>query len=290
MRLAAALGSALLLFPAGAWQPARKVAELANPAITESSGIAPSVRNRGLYWTHNDSGRPLLFLFGPDGRDAGTWTVAGARNVDWEDIAVGPGPERGRGYIYIGDIGNNNRPRSELIIYRVPEPLASAAVRATERAIAVRFRYPDSPHDAEALLVHPKTGDIYIATKERGGEVPVYKLAAPHSPGNVRTLTPVGTVRLPNDVDISFLVGRITGGAISRDARRVVLCDYLRAYEALVPEGAAFDSVWKRRFHAIDVDVRKQGESITYSLDGRSLLLTSEGSPCPLFEAKRDRP
>jgi hypothetical protein len=278
---------ALTLLAADAWQPARKVAELANRSVDESSGIAPSVRNPGLYWTQNDSGKPQLFLFDMDGSDRGTWIVSGARAVDWEDIAVGPGPQRGRSYVYIGDIGNNNRPRTELVIYRVPEPLASAAGRVTERAVAIRFRYPDRHHDAEAILVHPTSGDIYIVTKERNGSAPVFKVAAPHSGSKVTSAIALGAAQLPNDIDISFLVGRITGGAISKDGRRVVLCDYLRAYEAVVPERGAFDDVWKQKFESVDVGVRKQGEGITYSLDGRALLLTSEGSPCPLYEAKR---
>jgi hypothetical protein len=286
-RLAAAAALPLVLLAADSWQPARKIGELANRSIDESSGLAASVRNPGLYWTQNDSGKPLLFLFSADGADRGTWTVSGARAVDWEDIAVGPGPAAGRTYVYIGDIGNNNRPRAELVIYRVPEPLASAANHITERAAAIRFRYPDGHHDAEALLVHPKSGDIYIITKQRDGSAPVFKLAAPHSTGKVTTAAALGSPQLPNDIDISFLVGRITGGSISRDGRRVVLCDYLRAYEAVLPDGASFDQLWKQKFESIDVGVRKQGEGITYSLDGRSLLLTSEGSPCPLYEAKR---
>jgi hypothetical protein len=281
------MGVAALLLAADVWQPARKLAELANKAVRESSGLTRSVRNPGLYWTHNDSGKPQIFAFDTEGRDLGTWTVTGARAHDWEDMAIGPGPKRGRSYLYIGDIGNNNRPRKEFVIYRVSEPLVSAPGRATERAVAIRFRYPDKPHDAEALLVHPETGDIYVVAKVRTGDSPVYKAAAPHAGEDVVTLTAAGEVRLPSDIDISFLVGRVTGGAISADGRRVVLADYLRAYEAVVPNGQPFDSVWNGNFERIEVGLRRQGEAVTYSSDGRSLLLTSEGSPCPLVELKR---
>jgi hypothetical protein len=285
VRLVQALTAALALLAADRWQPAAQIAELENRAINESSGLAHSQRNPGRYWTHNDSGKPQLFLFGPDGRDAGVWTVTGARSVDWEDLAVGPGPG-GRSYVYIGDIGNNNRGREEFVIYRVAEPAASAPRRTTERAAAIRFRYPDHPHDAEALLVHPATGDIYIVTKERTSDTLVFKVAAPHAVGKTFTLTALGPVRLPQGLDISFLVGRITGGAISPDGRRVVLTDYLRAYEAIAPSGS-FDDIWKLEFDSIEVGPRRQGEAITYSADGLSLLLTSEGTPCPLFEARR---
>ena len=41
---------------------------------------------------------------------------------DWEDIAVGPGPEPGVSYVYIGDIGDNLRLRSTISLLRFPEP------------------------------------------------------------------------------------------------------------------------------------------------------------------------
>ena len=285
--LAALLAAGAAMLAADAWQPARRIAELENRAIRESSGLARSIRNPGLYWTHNDSGKPSLFAFDRDGRDRGAWTVTGARAVDWEDMAVGPGPRRGHSYIYIGDIGNNNRPREQFIIYRVAEPNVSAPARNTERAAAIRFRYPDRPHDAEAMLVHPVSGDIYIVTKERVGDTLVFKAPAPHATDKVIRLTALGELRLPADIDMSFLLGRVTGGAVSPDGKRVVITDYFRAYEALAPEEGSFDGVWKQKFTRIDVGARRQGEAVTYSADGRALLLTSEGSPCPLYEVKR---
>ena len=60
-----------------------------------------------------------------------------------------------------------------MIVYRVAEPALSTATRkftknrpgSTEPAEAIRLRYPDGKHDAETLLVHPRTGNIYIVTK-----------------------------------------------------------------------------------------------------------------------------
>ena len=86
----------------------------------------------------------------------------------------------------------------------------------------------------------------------------------------------------------SLLGGIITGGAISPDGRRVVFCDYLQGYEAVLAEKkAAFNTIWKEPLASISLGSRKQGEAITYRLDGKALLMTSEGSPMPLFQVER---
>src|SRR5262249_9771285 len=141
-----------------------------------------------IFWTHNDSGDgPFVYAFDRQGKHRGVWRGAGAKAIDWEDMAVGPGPKRGQSYLYLGDIGDNSKSRSEIVVYWVPEPRiigsdSSSTVknpRETEAADIIRLSYPDGKHDAESLLVHPATGDLYIITKTRGTAAGVYKLKAP---------------------------------------------------------------------------------------------------------------
>lgn len=269
------------------------IAHLENSDVDESSGIVASRRNPGLFWTHNDSGgAPLLYLFDRKGRDLGTWRVRGATATDWEDIAIGPGPVRGRSYLYIGDIGDNRRSRREVVVFRVEEPAAGrpGATSETQMSAPLRFRYSDAPHDAEALAVHPHTGDIYIIVKARGEETrtSVYRARAPHRTGSVTTFKLLGDVNLPAESELVLLIGRATGADISPDGRRVVICDYLRAYEAVLPTNAGFDAIWRQPFTALSLGPRKQGEAVCYRLDGRALLATSEGRPCPLIETVRN--
>src|SRR5262245_26721432 len=66
---------------------------LLNSAIKEASGIAASRMNANVLWTFNDSGNPnQIFPITSAGANLGTYTLTGTTNVDWEDIAVGPGP------------------------------------------------------------------------------------------------------------------------------------------------------------------------------------------------------
>ncbi len=266
--------------------------DLEDKTINESSGIVASRLNPGMFWTHNDSGDgPFLYGLDRNCKRRGVWRVTGAKARDWEDIAMGPGPEPGRPYLYIGDIGDNGKSRAEIVVYRVAEPAivendASTKSRPqnTEPAQAIRLRYPDGSHDAETLLVHPMTGDLYIVTKILGAPAGIYKLAAPISASKPNTLVRVGEVSAP-----AFLGGLFTGGDCAPDGRRVVLCDYLGGYEITLPDddGKGFDEVWKQPLTPINLGKRRQGESICYSSDGKALLATSEGVPCPLIEIER---
>jgi len=267
---------------------AATIAHLEDARVTESSGVAASRANPGVYWTHNDSGdAPVVYAFGPEGRSLGRWRVRGANALDWEDIAVGPGPKRGQQYLYIGDIGDNQRQRREVLIYRVEEPRAPACKSGcnTSPAAAIRLRYPDGPHNAEALAVHPVTGDLYIVTKTGGEDssTKVYKARAPLAGGKPVIMQRVATLSVP-DGFLSMFVGGITGGDISPDGRRVVLCDYFRAYEAVLPARAAFDAIWRQEFTAIPIVVGKQVEGVCYRADGKAILATAEGKPCPLMD------
>ena len=273
---------------AGAMPVARatpvQLAALEERAVRESSGLVASRRNPGLFWTHNDSGDgPLVYAFDRAGRARGTFRVAGAQARDWEDIAAGPGPAAGVSYLYAGDIGDNDRGREFVVVYRFPEPQVAegpaGGVRETEPAEAIKIKYPDGAHNAEALLVHPHTGDLYVVTKAPDG-AGVYKLAAPYGPGGVHTLARVALLRGPD-----FFGTLVTGGDVSPDGRRVALCDYAQGYELTLPAGArGFDDIWAQKPTAVPLGLRIQGEAVCYRLDGAALLATSERTPTPLIE------
>ncbi len=76
------------------------------------SGVVASRRNKDVYWTHDDSpkSRPRAWAFRLSAADRkkrvaknlGYVELPGAGNVNWEDIAAGPG-----GTIYVFDGGDN---------------------------------------------------------------------------------------------------------------------------------------------------------------------------------------
>lgn len=304
MRKLAPFFSALMIFPLMAsatgalslesYAPAVKLARIKNESVTESSGLVASRTSPGAYWTHNDSGDgPFIYALDARGNSLGVFRVISANARDWEDISIGPGPQPNRSYLYIGDIGDNNDARPDVIVYRVPEPdlnttnkgSSKARPLTTEPAEAIRLRYPDGKHDAETLLVHPATGNIYIMTKVAFANPVVYEATAPLTTGKTITMKRIGEVHIP-----SLFGGAITGGSVSPDGRRVALCDYFQGYELVLPASSRnFNDIWKERMTGFDLGKREQGEAIAYRLDGNALLATSEGKQASLFQVERRR-
>lgn len=152
--------------------------------VRETSGLAQSRRDPGRFWTHNDSGGdPDLFALDADGRVTARVRVTGAVVEDWEDLEAGPCPDGA--CLYVGDIGDNDQARSEVTVYRIPEPAPGES--ASRPAAVLRARFPDAPQDAEALFLLP-SGDLYLVTKGRHGPIALYRYPAPLRPGETVTL------------------------------------------------------------------------------------------------------
>lgn len=257
--------------------------------ITESSGVAASRCQENVLWTHNDSGDDAyIFALDLEGNNLGTWKIANAENIDWEDIASSK-DKTGKCYLYIGEIGDNKLRRREHAVIRVAEPTVSDATKSTSKKNSlnistfevVRFVYPDFDQDAETLMVEPISGDIYIVTKRVSGPSGVYRVKPNfgHSESQrAEKVTELSVPSIPN--------GFVTGGDISPDGRRMVICDYAQAYEWSLAENVAFDEIWKQEPTRIDLGKRKGGESVCYSANGSSIFATSEGRNPPLIEAK----
>jgi hypothetical protein len=144
-----------------------QIGTIQNTAIAESSGVIPSRRGRGLYWTHNDSGADVLYAINANGASAGEYKIKDVELQDWEDIAATPGR------IYLADIGNNGGGRNKVDVYAVgePNPKSSGELRPLKHW---QLSYPDDPFDAESLVISRGYG--YIIAKElTGGEARMYR-------------------------------------------------------------------------------------------------------------------
>lgn len=266
-----------------------RLADLEDRDISESSGIVASRLNPGVYWTHNDSGdAPFIYAFDRSGKSKGVWRVTGARALDWEDIAAGL--VEGTPYLYVGDIGDNKRNSRVITVYRFAEPDTESArsnstadAHQTAPAEALQLEFPDGKHNAEALLIHPRTSDLYVITKTKSETCKVYKAQAPFDASAIIQLAFVSELQLP-----SVSGGVVTGGDISPDGQRVVLCDYFGAYEMSLPRADAdFDTIWQQPLAPVELGFRRQGEAVCYRPDGKAILATSEDTPTPLIEVLR---
>ncbi len=238
---ASALAALLLLAPAGP-------VTLQDPAIEESSGLAVA---GSLLLTVNDSGDgPVVYAVSArTGETMGRTTYSTDEVEDVEAIAVGP-----RGEVWTGDIGDNAVERGTVSLYRMPP------VRPGDRAVAAeRFdlRYADGPHDAETLLVHPRTGQVWVVTKELFGGA-VYSAPRHLRADRVNVLRRVaGAPRL------------VTDGAFFPDGRHVVLRGYGDAVVLAMP---GFTEQASMR-----LPPQRQGEGVAVPPAADRLLVGSEG-------------
>ena len=279
----------LLLLAEGALAAASTVAfTFQDPRIAESSGLATSSQGE-LVYTHNDSGDDArVFAVGPDGRTRTTYVLPGLEPRDWEDMARGP-DEQGRSNLWIGDIGDNSARRENgLLVHRVLEPAPTDREQVTTEApTSFRLRYPDGPGDAESLLVHPRTGRLYVVTKPLAGEARVYAAPEVLDAGGPNLLelvaeaTPQGT-GTPGGPGIGTLANYLfTAGDIAPDGSRVALRTYTDLYEWAVP-GDDLAAAFEGEPTVTPLPPTEQGEGLAYAPDGRSVLLSTEGVSSPV--------
>lgn len=136
--------------------------------IPEASGLAASARNPGLLYVLDDGpDTRAVEVIRPNGEMLGALTVTGLDGVDTEGLAVGPcGPGDPATCVYVGDIGHNQRSRDTVRVHRFVEPdLAGGVPDGPVGADSIELRYPDGPHDAEALMVDA-VGAPHILTKD----------------------------------------------------------------------------------------------------------------------------
>jgi hypothetical protein len=255
-------------------------AEIRVPGVTESSGLVRSQISASLLWTLNDSGDgPLLYAFDPTGSFRRSFRLPSASNIDWEDLAAGI--SRDEACLFVADIGDNDRRRTHITVYRVPERnLLENRIPVVE---AFSFRYPDQPHDAECLLYFADER-VQIVTKEADRPGTIYEgfLTAP---GSETVLRKIG--QLPISMRSMLTSRAITGGATyqltksgrAADQYLVALRSYRRGY---LHRGSPDN--WFLRYEVrLQMPREQQGEAICFSQDGNSLFTSSEGEPLRIY-------
>ena len=245
------------------------------PEMGEASGAAVSQRLPGIIWTINDSGNPPdLIATDTLGRFRGAITLTGATNRDWEEVTLGPCGDST--CVYIADTGDNREDYPEVQLYRLREPAlatsrgqpARSSTRAFER---LRLRYPDGPHDVEAMVV-TAAGDVLLVSKGRSHGVLEFRVpAAAWGRSGVVTAERIDSLPIQANGGSGQL---ITGMALSPDGRRVVVRSYRELFPFSVESGGTLRPLGKPT--ACDVlGLEPQGEGISF-LDDRRLVLTSE--------------
>jgi hypothetical protein len=245
-----------------------------NREIDEASGMVSSYRNKGLFWTHNDSGdQNRIFSMDASGKGVREFYIEGAINRDWEAVSIASFSDGS--FVYVGDIGDNNTQYGEHIIYRAPEPEITGntpQINTISNVQKIIYKYPDGVRDAECLLIDQVSKDIYIITK-RENMKRLYRLPYPQAYNQVITAEFVQ--------ELDFSVGTvsplyITDGNISTDNQEIIVRNYLQIFHWRRNTNETIPEALKRTPIMLPYTPEPQGEGLCFAQDGSGYYTISE--------------
>ncbi|GAA4304111.1 hypothetical protein [Nibribacter koreensis] len=244
-----------------------EVSKMGKKTVPESSGLEAS--GDGNFWTHPDAGNePVLYKINLSGDLLETMVVEGADNNDWEDVARGQD-----GFLYIGDMGNNDNLREDLQILKVDEK-AKKVVGTIPFKYADQTEFPpakqDLNFDVEGFLMHNNA--FYLFTKNRGKGndwVKLYKVN--NQPGAKQNVAPLDSIEIKT---------KITAADISPDGKRIALLgeEWVYLFDITSPE-----QVFKGTKHQIKIDKTGQAEGLIFTSNTDMLISNEKGR---LFQLK----
>ncbi|QMU31455.1 hypothetical protein HUW48_05175 [Adhaeribacter radiodurans] len=237
----------------------KKVGKMDKREVKESSGLELAPDEITL-WTHADSGNPpQLYHINATGKLLKTVNIPHASNLDWEDLA-----KDNKGYLYIGDLGNNSNSRKNLRIFRVKESNMS-------QVDTISFSYSDQKafppvkkdwnFNCEAFFYYQDS--LYLFSKNRNPREKVKMYKIPAQPGSYQAKV----------VDSLNFASRITAADISPDGQMVALLGYGNLYLFHMNGGSTFFSGKK---YCLAIPQSGQAEALVF-LNNKDLLLSNEG-------------
>ena len=243
----------------------KAMGKLQNKEIDEASGLVSSRTHEGILYTHNDSGGdPHVYILDTLGEDRGKIILSGVKNRDWEDIAIGPGPDPKLNYIYVGEIGDNNAVHHQIKIFRFPEP-KNLKKESVVKPEILTLIYPDGPKDAETLMIDPITHDIFILSKRDSLNI-LYR--APQSAFESKKFELEKIMELPFTMSVA--------GDISSDGSQILVKNYFTVFYWKRHENESIAEAMSRKAQILPYKPEPQGEAVAFHPSGKSYYTLSE--------------
>lgn len=265
---------------------------LASNKLNEASGMQASFSRDGDFFVHNDEGRPVIYAIDETGADVGLVTIVPAKNKDWEDITSVP-VDDGR-WLVVGDIGDNWSKRKSIKLYFVEEPQTGKNDRYAGRIDLkhwLSLTYPDGPRDCEAMAYDPVGKQILLLSK-RDKPPRLYAVdletALSQDQAKLKFLGTTSPLRSPTPSNRHQWGGRTdwisqpTGFDISADGFEAVVITYRSLYRYRRQPGEDWLTAMQRKPEEVVGPPAVQNEAIAYSVDGKSIYVTTEKRPAPM--------
>ena len=264
--------------------------------LKEASGLQASRSHNGVFYSHNDDGKPEIFMLDESGGNLGHMEIEPARNKDWEDITSIPvGDDR---WLVAGDIGDNGKKRKNIKLYFTKEPEPGKKGRYSgELDLEHRLTlvYPDGPRDCESMSYDPVGKRILLLTK-RDKPARLYAIdlqtALDEDKAELEFLGTISPLRPPTIADRAKWGGRVdwisqpTGLDISPDGNEAVVITYRSLYRFHRQEGEDWLTAMQRKPEEVVGPPAKQNEAVAYSVDGRSIYVVTEKHPAPVYRVR----
>jgi len=261
---------------------------LVDTQLSEISGLAVSRRHDGVLWLLDDGGNPArLFAINDNGDRLATVRVEGVTKTDWEDLAAFH--MDGKDYLLIADTGDNGGLRRTLQLHVLEEPsrVENARVRP---AWSIAFRWPDGPRDCEAVTVDVERGRILLVSKKR--QPPELFSLPLQAARGVQTATLLGTLA---GVPVASAAEKKQNARQARIRHQVTAADFspdadtlaVMTYHELLLYRRQPDESWDRTItrppRVRELPWLPQAEALGWTEDGRSLYVTGEFVPAPMY-------
>lgn len=232
--------------------------------LEEASGLAASISNPGYFWTINDSGNPAeVFLMDNQANIKLVCKLNNVTNRDWEEIRISR--DNGKNYLYVGDIGDNRAEYDLKFIYRFEEPVLTKFHEVTITDIdTLILKMPDGRRDTESIMIDPLTNDLYIFSK-REDAIGLYLQPYPFLTDTL-VLNKILTMPYHN----------IVSADISADGQEVLVKNYDKIFYWKKSGEESISQLLKKEPIMLPYKPEKQGEAITWALDGSGFYTLSE--------------
>ncbi len=222
----------------------------------ESSGLARK-SGSNTFWTHNDSGgKAELYELNGDGELVSIRPVTNATNIDWEDLA-----DDEQGNIYIGDFGNNNNNRKNLLIYKLSQQGGEMSKISFKYTSQTQFPPPAGQwiYDSEAFFHDGQNLYLFSKNQHSAHKTLLYKI--PDQPGDY-TISPIDSIQITSPV---------TSADISPDGQTFALLTYGKVLLFAIENGQINFTKPIGCFRT----VKKQAEAILF-INNTDMILTNE--------------
>lgn len=265
------------------WSSPESVGELDSSLLPEASGLAVSAQfSNRLYHVNDRGNQPAIIVTDGQGRTLKQVAIKGFTPEDSEELALGPCGQAT--CLFIGDIGDNDRSRSSVTVAWIQEVQnwgSSAQVQGQ-----IQLQYPEGPQNAEAMVVHPETGDLFIFTKgmetkgrKSGGPSVVYKASAQNLMSKKHLiLQKVGQIDVPAILaDQKSKDQLVTGASVHTDGQSLMLLTYRNAIQVAWDFKSKLNvSDEGKDYQVLELDGLKKQEAVSFIPGTSSFLVTTE--------------